>query len=536
MTIDQEWIRELRSLPDLDSRDILEVDGVDLTMPVRRSNLEPARAWRRRVLPDVIPDYPLADAPEKMLYRILKRITDPQQTDRTLDGALAGEFTRLIPLYEATTLGKNRVPVSFHVLTVNSLREPLRCRVFREKTFLLLCRNPDGELNEALVRDFIEKFRRSPDELELSQSLLIERLHPNWRREDEFCVHLEPFLEPVRPFLTEAASHFQRDLRTLLRVDVPHSHFFRLVNQLLALHYGMYQCRLAKVLNPAVSRIIAWADNPTAIDVPEIETIEGCRHPAHQFNGSYTLRVTDLSGKRRLPLNHPARQSYLLTEKELLGLHFSLLMLNRIRHATTCYLRQTLGLTEESALDELVRLPSQIAERLRTDERYRQFLLRAFEAISLRYIQQEVTEENRSKGLDLLKESRNALDAMKGLLELEERTRSGSTKSHSAVVSGSRVFNALLAKGDSGIVNSRRGVGKYLELGMGLVPLLLLLIVGDREKVQLDTFWGGLAEYGFRFEPEDRELLLARLKMMGLFERFSDAGEANYVRSLMKVA
>ena len=68
----------------------------------------------------------------------------------------------------------------------------------------------------------------------------------------------------------------------------------------------------------------------------------------------------------------------------------------------------------------------------------------------------------------------------------------------------------------------------------GFLPLLLLLVVGaGREKIPVDEFWKRLAAYGFAFDKTEREAVLARLRAMGVYERYSDAGEAAYVRNLM---
>ena len=534
MNIDDEWLETLETMPDLASRDSLTVEGVELTLPVSSSRKDPPRTWKRRVIPDIVPDYPLADAPEKMLYRILHRLTDPQQTERTLHNALEDEYESLIPLYEAKTL-KKEVPVAFHVLAVNSVRKRMRYRVFKEKTFLLMCRDQEGILDDDLVRSFVERFRRPPQDVELSQAVVIEQLQPEWNPDHEFATNLESFLTGRRPFLSKGASLFRRDLCTLMRVETPHSQFFQLTNQLLSLHFGLYQNRLAKVLNPAIEQLIDVVSKPESCDVEELEKLEAGSHPVHRFNGDYAIRCPEFRGKRRLALNAPARQSYVRAKRELTNLHFSILMFNRIREATKCYLREARHIEDEEALREMVRWPSQIADRVCAEDSFRKYLMRAFEAMACRFIEQEIAEESKAEARQLVLEQDNGLEAMYVLYQFEARESAAARNKNRAVRSGIQVLNALLGKSDTGIISSRRGVGKYFELGATSIPLLLLLIVGEHEKVQLDTFWEGLGEYGLRFEREDRELLLARLKMMGLYERFSDAGEANYVRSLMNV-
>jgi DNA phosphorothioation-dependent restriction protein DptG len=95
---------------------------------------------------------------------------------------------------------------------------------------------------------------------------------------------------------------------------------------------------------------------------------------------------------------------------------------------------------------------------------------------------------------------------------------------------------SLLQQSDYGIIQTRRGLGSFFELGGGLLPLLLLLTIGhEAQKLQVDVFWERLADYGFSFDAGERDRLLGRLKDMGLYERFSDAGAANYVRNLLTI-
>jgi DNA phosphorothioation-dependent restriction protein DptG len=51
--------------------------------------------------------------------------------------------------------------------------------------------------------------------------------------------------------------------------------------------------------------------------------------------------------------------------------------------------------------------------------------------------------------------------------------------------------------------------------------------------VPVATFWNRLARYGLQFDAEERGYVLERLRSMGVYERYSDAGEAAYVRNLM---
>ena len=123
---------------------------------------------------------------------------------------------------------------------------------------------------------------------------------------------------------------------------------------------------------------------------------------------------------------------------------------------------------------------------------------------------------------------------MRRLYERYNVQNSKNASSSRAVQHGVKITSGLLRQGQYGLVQVRQRVGPFFEVGAGLLPLLLLLAVGSgHEKVPVETFWNRLARYGLSFDAEEQGHLLERLRSMGVYERYSDAGEAAYVRNLM---
>ena len=95
-------------------------------------------------------------------------------------------------------------------------------------------------------------------------------------------------------------------------------------------------------------------------------------------------------------------------------------------------------------------------------------------------------------------------------------------------------MSQLLRQGQYGLAQGRGRVGGFFEVGAGMMPLLIFLAVGPgRLRAPLEDFWTHLARYGMAFDQEERARLLERLRSMGVYERFSDAGDAAYVRNLL---
>lgn len=534
MNVDREWMDEIRGDKQLLEGDEYVVEGVPIELPVSGKNQkEVHREWQRRIIDDILPDSPNADASEKIPFRILKSLTTARRTTNELEEVVEGDFNPLRPIFRRSMTRGSSIPVAFHVLAVRGTSKTVDSRAFTERTFLLLLRDQHGKLDEELVRRFIERFRLPPDDLDLAQQYLIEHVHPDWDPENEFTVEVQDFIEPVPPFMRDAAELFQRDVRTLLEANLPSADHFQHVNVLLALHLGLYLPRLAWRLNSALEHLESCFEAPESVDSEEIGAIESGTHPSSRFAGRLVIRAPELGSRRRLSLNAPARASYEAMNRELTELHFSLLVFHRLRELTKSYIRARQYIEDDDSLFEMTRFPSQIAERLQWYEEFRRFLARSLEALAVLFVDEQLSGKYRKQGESLLETCSNPLTMLRKCYELYNLQAGNSPRQRRAYKQGPSVSKRLLKHSEYGIVQSRQGVGKYFELGVGLLPLLLLLVVADDEKMPVGDFWDGLAQYGLNFAPKDREILLSRLKSMGLYERFSDAGEANYIRNLL---
>lgn len=530
MPVNQAWIDEVRAMDRLPELEHIEVDGVRLELPVggrRKGN-----TWQRRVSDDVLPDSPNADAPEKTPSQILHSLTEPQKCDRTLAEVLGGELAPLAPLFLFETRGKRAIPVAFHVLATKAAGSPIQSRSFTAASFLLLMRDEEGRLDEPLLHDFVEAFRARPESLDLAQQTVLEQLHPNW----DPAVHhglVDQKTHGPAPFAPEAGVLLRRDLRRLLDAKLSRADFFRYVNRLLALHFGLYQPRLAALLNPAMRELEREAEAPDSGDLDAAVAIERGEHPRHAFEGSILTQAPTGAEWRPMKSDSPALHAYKRVGRALNELHFSLMVLNRVRDVSAAWLIQKRHYEADAAYDA-GRRPSDIMRKLRQDPDFRRYFEAAFEAFCVRFIKDQIADTSTEAALE---DVRAAPSGVSGLFELYRRynreasTRASNTRS---VKQGEAVVRRLLGTGESGLLRTRRGVGAYFEIGAGLLPLVLLSTVPTgADKIAVHRFWPELARYGVYLEPSERERLLLRLKAMGLYERYSDAGTASYVRSIL---
>ncbi len=529
MTLDKNWIERIRKSHSDMNDDEVVICGVVVEMPIRTKQPTP-KNWQRRVLADLIPDSPMGDAPEKILFRVLNNLTTTDKSKTKLNDVFVDSFHIMAPLFTARTSAKTEIPTAFHVLAVKAANQAIDSKSFTERTFLLLCRNESGTLNKELIIDFLEEFRRPVNQVDLAQSVVLERIRAQWDAATEYAVQLrDGDIQHAPPFVIEASINFQRDLETVLRAELSSSDFFDTVNKLFSLHLGLYLPRLACHLNPAMEALFQELEVPNSQDPNAIRLIEAGEDPRYAFHGSLAARAPSSESHRVLPRDASELKTYAAMRASLAKLHFNLLILNRLRELSRDYARARQKDVDSLNIQEQWRTPANIVQQLQTDPAYRKFINYSAEILSARFIKDQIDSENQDDADDLIKDSPTSLHALRSLYEMYNR----GPKDTQANKQGYEVINALLSRGDDGIIRNRKSVGHYFELGTGMLPLLLMLTVRDAEKISLLEFWKRLEGYGLRFEPEERQRLLDRLKSMGLYERFSDAGEASYVRNLM---
>lgn len=535
MSIDASWLAQLRADPTLATRDTMTVDEVEFDLPLSKARGgNRHRHWQRRVLEDCAPDSADADAPERTPFRVLYGFTEPLKPQATLRTVLSSDLAPLAPLFQVRTRHGKTIPVAFHVLSVKGAeKDELESKGFREHTFALLCRQRDGTLDEELISSLIERFRASPSELDLAQKTILERMQPGWSPQDSPKVLINDSLkDPVRPLDPVSCRLFQADLRTLLKTTLAPADFFHSLNLLLGLHLGTLQPRLASQLNPKMDLLLAEFAESKAAHVVDLEALEAASADAalHPFRGTLRMRAPAAGHHRTVPHTDPVRTSFADLERELARLHFHLLLLVRLRQLATSYLKHQ-GYDQPGSL---CRTPLEFVQRMQDDADFDRFLRRSTTALAVRFVHDQLGAQRHAAAWVALDSAPSGLHALLRSYEIYNRDGARNKTSTRAHRQGISMTTSLLSQGEFGVIQTRRGLGSFFELGAGLLPLLLLLAVGaERDKMQVDRFWERLADYGFAFDEQERESVLRRLRDMGLYERFSDAGEASYVRNLL---
>jgi hypothetical protein len=282
---------------------------------------------------------------------------------------------------------------------------------------------------------------------------------------------------------------------------------------------------------------------PSPSNLEDLETFIDRAEDKHPFCGALACRAPDAGMLRRVSKQSPSMVTYNELGRDLTIFHFNVLMLARLRQLGQAYLAEQWGLAarwkagklnedERLQLEAATRGPSEFIRRMGEDPSFRTFLHRALEALSVRFVKEQLGDDE--SNYQKIYEAESGMHALRRLYEAYNRESVANSTRSRAYRQGLQVTSSLLTHNQDGLVQTRRGLGKYFELGVGLLPLILLLTVGaGGEKIPVNQFWERLAQYGLTFDPQERGRLLERLRSMGVYERYSDAGEAAYVRNLM---
>lgn len=547
----QPWLTAVQALADVATRDTLEIQGVPVELPKTNARgRDRVRDWQRRILPDLIPDSVNADAPERTPFRLLFSLTSAQKTALSIEDAFKGELAPLEGMFRAeTTTKQKKMTLAFHVLAVRAApKSESDAKGYTERTLMLLCRKPDGALDVELLRELIEQFRRPSSDLDLAQRTLLDRLVPGWTPDQEPTFVLpEAALEPEVPFDAKAARLFQEDVRSLLDAALPPADFFQQLNLLLTLHLGLYQARVAALLNPQMEFLYREMASPAPRNREDLDDfLNRYTGDVHPFDDSVACRAPDPE-RRPVNLQTPARMSFEALSTSLAVFHFNVLLLVQLRrigetwfaHAWDLLDRWRMGTLDPDimrALAAKVRGPKELMEEMDADPAFSTFMHRSLEAFAVRFVYNQLNEPEQEDAFKEIQSSPSGLHALRRMYERYNIQNSRNRANSRAYRQGVQTMSSLLRQGPRGLLQGRPRVGPFFEVGAGVLPLLLRVTVGTHEKVPVTRLWKRLSDYGLRFDVDERERLLARLRSMGVYERYSDAGEASYVRNLMTSA
>lgn len=311
----------------------------------------------------------------------------------------------------------------------------------------------------------------------------------------------EPFFPAVHDLVQQDLAR-ALDMRSLGRKDR--------VNAVLTVfyfHLALFFWRTAFVLDEEVNAFLQFlAGEPGADDAlrkASDRTLEGS-----PFRGQLRFRAAT-ARPRRIKQSDPAARSFNeLNDQRLRLLPVNLSLLGAARKLT--------GQLAPAGFAE-------IADALRQDPVLAAGFDPACRAAAL-LIADDVSEEQRDDIHTAVASREPGLIAFR--TSVLKRWRSDLRRSSTDITSG------LMKRGGKGIFATRGNV-KFFEIGQDLLLLLTKLVAGDRE-IRYADFIARLSLYGLAPQTREEESTLAEvLRSLQLLEKYSDTGEAMYVKHFL---
>ncbi|MFG1643756.1 hypothetical protein ACGFMK_25965 [Amycolatopsis sp. NPDC049252] len=519
---------------------IVEVTGDRVTATVRgrTATLDlPADAAAVDVLADLPSAFPSraarGDIREKTLYNIVQDMVEVESGSRLPDA----EFRSALPDQLHADASSRRVLASviqrqywfhpratrrsapatfltpFHADLPGAYDYPGRYKSFRGSLLLFLCFD-GGDFDLSLAADVLD-FMRSDDGLNPLDREVLRAARAVAARDRRKLVHdperlleLDASLRPdsqIRARLSRGAFDqsaldlIRRDLGTVMTLRLPRHDKVAALVLALSLHVALYYYRIAFALGEGLEGAAVALDG-------------GDLGPRPAFGQAVRFRVGS-GGDRPVSGNDPcARAWWHLDEQHLLALPASMVSAN-VLHAVT---RAVLGPAVPQLPD-----PYDCAAALRADPAAVQLaeLLCACAAAGLTHVTGGPLEAH-DPGAGGYALRAAALGTFRG--------RGSALKQR-----GRDVVNTMVG-GFGGNLRRNRGRVRFFELDEQVLFLLVKLVLDGAgvEQMALQTaFLPALQAYGLA--PQDaaeEELLADALQRLGLLDRYSDAGEATYVR------
>jgi hypothetical protein len=488
-------------------------------------------------LPSALPSRAArGDIREKTLYNIMQDMVSVTEGTRLLDAALRDQLPEVLRADPASRrvlsavmarqywfhplarggASPARFLTPFHADLPGGYDYPGRYKSFRGSLLLFLCfdgANFDLSLAADVLAFMASDTGLNPLDRELLRTAREiaensgQRLSPNPER----LLELEAQVRPesrihVRlrngAFDQAALDLIRRDLRTVMTLQLPRHDKVAALVLALSLHVALYYYRVAFTLGEGLAAAARVMDGEPAGDRPE-------------FSGAVLFRVGS-GGDRPVRATDPcARAWWRLDEQHLLALPANMVSANLLHSITAAALAGTVPRVPE---------PHECAAALESDPTalaLAEFLAAATAARLVEIAGRSPEPCDVGAGGYALRVA--ALETFRG--------RSTALKQR-----GRDVVNSMVG-GFGGNLKRNRGRVRFFELDEQVLFLLVKLILdgaGVKQMALQNSFLPALRQYGLAPQDAAEEHLLAdALQRLGLLDRYSDAGEATYVRHVV---
>ncbi|HDR7984039.1 TPA: DNA phosphorothioation-dependent restriction protein DptG [Bacillus cereus] len=483
--------------------------------------------FHRRVLGDIFPFSPYAIKREEMwasvISGLLEQSAEIKVNSQLIENLLesktlsyrgdSGELKDNLKaifedLYYIESKSSRNVPfiLPFHLEVIGNLKtkEP---RGFNQ-LFKLLLTDETGQFNDELFNNVLLLFS-DRDSLTPIDKLFIRTLRdqPNYKEiNSKFKVSYLEMLNGYN-FYKKQGELFRRDLKRILEMKVSRIEKVRYFSTVMGLHFSIYVIRISYYLDWEFKAFFSALESedhnfPTTDDYDKkfkskiTFTFEGVRTPKS------SKPVVDCD-----EMSQVVYRSYI-----------HMVLLNTIRNMSQ---NQSITLLE-------------FKKELNRNKPFNKWVNLCFDLLMLAYVEKVIKLKNDQEIQEYLKAlpGRNTFKRYEQLVI--KHFASQKSQNRTPRTAGIQFIKQSMGFGfNYSFIASKPGIGDYYGVNKDLIILLAHLTIDiDEKKIRYKDFLSRISSYGFNPDQHAEESLLQKLEETGLLQKFSDSGEAMYVRTI----
>lgn len=483
--------------------------------------------FHRRILTDIFPFSPYAIKREEMWATVISGLLE-QSAEIKIDEELienllesksisfrgdSGELKDNLKaifedLYYIESKSSRKVPyiLPFHLEVIGNLKakEP---RGFNH-LFKLLLTDETGQFHQDLFNDVLTLFS---DEANLTP---VDKLFIRTLKDQPKYKEIKPEIKGSYPVTTDGYDFykkqgelFRRDLKRILEMKISRIEKVRYFSIVMGLHFSIYVIRISYYLDWEFKAFLRALENEN-YQIPTTDDYD------KEFRSKITFTFEDVrTPKSSKPVVNCDEMSQVVYRS-----YIHMVLLNTIRNMSQ---NQSITLSE-------------FKKELKRNELFNKWINLCFDLLMLVYAEKVIKLKDQEEIQEYLAAlpGRNPFKRYEQLVT--KHFASQKSQNRTPRTAGIQFIKQSMGVGSNySFIASKPGIGDYYGVGKDLIILLVHLTIDVKEKkIRYKDFLSRIFSYGFNPDQHAEEVLLQKLEETGLLQKFSDSGEAMYVRTI----
>jgi DNA phosphorothioation-dependent restriction protein DptG len=483
--------------------------------------------FHRRVLSDIFPFSPYAIKREEMWATVISGLLDqsPQINidNRLIDNLIkskeisykgnheeAKENLKAIfeDLYYIESKSAKKVPyiLPFHLQIIGNLK-PKEPRGFN-KLFKLLLSDEEGNFNKDLFNNVLELFN---DESTLTpvDQLFIKTLseQPKYNNINLNIKEKENLIIKGFDFYKQQGKLFQRDIKRILEMKISRIEKVRYFTIVLGLHFSIYVIRISYYLD--------W-EFKTFTNV--LENKDSNFLLSENYDEAFKSKLTFTFDEIRTPKSSKSVVNFNEMSQVVYRSYIHMVLLNTIRNICN---------------DENVTF-YEFTEMLKKDDHFNKWVNLCFEILMITYTKLVIKLNSENEITEFLSTIPEGNQFKRYELLITRHFANQKSSNRTPKTAGINFIKQSMAGASNySFISGKPGLGDYYGMGKDLLILLVHLTIGvEEKKIRYKDFLSRISQYGFKPDQYVENTLIKKLEETGLLQKFSDSGEAIYVRTI----